>query len=103
MISKPQIKKIASYKLAKHRNEDNVFVVEGVKMVDELLKSSYEIKEICATNNWLNQNNKLASKRCQTLVEVKEQELERISSLNAPNQVLAIVKRKEPKPIEEEK
>lgn len=100
MISKPQIKKIASYKLAKHRNEDNVFVVEGVKMVGELLKSSYEIKEICATNNWLNQNNKLASKRCQTLVEVKDQELERISSLNSPNQVLAIVKRKEPKPIE---
>lgn len=100
MISKPQIKLIASYKLAKHRNEDNVFVVEGVKMVDELLKSSYEIKEICATSNWLNQNQKLASQRCQTLIEVKDQDLERISSLNSPNQVLAIVKRKEPKPIE---
>lgn len=100
MISKAQIKTIASYKLAKHRNEDDIFVVEGVKIVDELLRSTYEIEEICATNDWLKTNEKLASQRCKTLVEVKEQDLERISSLTSPNQVLAIVKRKEPKPIE---
>ncbi|MFA6367900.1 MAG: RNA methyltransferase, partial [Bacteroidales bacterium] len=91
---------IASYKLAKFRNQDEVFVVEGVKMVDELLRSNHTIEMICATKNWIEEHKKIASQINLNIQEIKTQDLERISSLTTPNQVLAIVKRKESKPIE---
>ena len=100
MISNAQIKTIASYKLAKFRNQDEVFVVEGVKMVDELLRSNHTIEMICATKNWIEEHKKIASQINLNIQEIKTQDLERISSLTTPNQVLAIVKRKESKPIE---
>ncbi|MFA6933060.1 MAG: RNA methyltransferase [Bacteroidales bacterium] len=100
MISNAQIKTIASYKLAKFRNQDEVFVVEGVKMVDELLRSNHTIEMICATKNWIEEHKKIASQISLNIQEIKTQDLERISSLTTPNQVLAIVKRKESKPIE---
>lgn len=100
MISNAQIKTIASYKLAKFRNQDEVFVVEGVKMVDELLRSNHTIEMICATKNWIEEHKKIAFQINLNIQEIKTQDLERISSLTTPNQVLAIVKRKESKPIE---
>ena len=100
MISNAQIKTIASYKLAKFRNQDEVFVVEGVKMVDELLRSNHTIEMICATNKWIEEHNKIPSQISLNIQEIKTQDLERISSLTTPNQVLAIVKRKESNPIE---
>src|SRR5690606_29197304 len=100
MISNAQIKTIASYKFAKFRNQDEVFVVEGVKMVDELLRSNHKIEMICATNKWIEEHNKIPSQISLNIQEIKTQDLERISSLTTPNQVLAIVKRKESKPIE---
>ncbi len=93
MISKAEIKTIASYKQAKHRNEDEVYIVEGVKMVDELLRSNQEIEILCATKEYNNPDQVRAKK----VLEIKEDDLKKISSLSTPNQVLAVVKRQEAK------
>lgn len=56
IISKAQIKTISSYKIAKFRDKAGVFVVEGEKMVEQAIKSSFHVQTICATEQWLNQN-----------------------------------------------
>lgn len=93
MVSKNEVKYIQSLCHKKQRNEDNVFVAEGVKIVDELLMSSYSIQKFFATEDWLKEHDlgNISS------VEVSLQELEKISSLQTPQKVLAIIKQKENK------
>ncbi len=67
-----------------------LFIVEGTKLVAELLNSSFEVTTVYATKEWEGQN---------ILPEVKavivaDDELSRISNLKTPNNVLAIVKQK---------
>ena len=71
MISKAEIKTIASYKQAKHRNEDKVYIGEGVKMVDELLRSKEEIEIVCATKEYKNP----CTERAKRVLEIKEDDL----------------------------
>src|SRR5574344_211500 len=93
MITKAQIKQISSYKINKYRNVDNVFVVEGEKMVSQAMSSNYDIINICATKQWID-NQDFNSINQYNLIEVSEDELKRISSLTTPNNVLAVLKQK---------
>ena len=52
MISRNQIKLIQSLRQKKYREQYGLFVVEGEKLVDEFLKSDFEIENIYATNQW---------------------------------------------------
>lgn len=90
MISKNQIKHIASLKLPKFRNEFNEFLVEGEKMVPELFNSTFIVKQIFALEDWISTNRKLIPKDI-ALEKVSPKELERISALKTPNKVLAVV------------
>lgn len=53
MLSKAEIKRLNRYKQSKFRNQDELFVVEGEKMLEELLQSNYEIHSIYATKQWI--------------------------------------------------
>jgi len=88
MISINQKKLVSSLKQKKFRTELKLFVVEGVKLLDELLQSSYEVSAIYATKKWAESN---PSIQC---TEISEKELKSISSLKSPNEVLAVVKQK---------
>ena len=99
MISKAQIKRISSLRQAKFRDEEKVFVVEGVKIVQELLESQISIKTICATKDWIEENINKASKLSKEIIEVSQEELKKISSLTTPNQVLAVLNQIEEKEI----
>ncbi len=87
MLSKNQIKFITSLKLKKFREEHNLFIAEGTKIVCELLTSSIHVKQVYATSEFF-RNNKIDN----TIerFEIKENELVRISTLHTPNQVLAV-------------
>jgi len=90
MLSKNQIKHIRSLQLKKNRVNESDFIVEGEKMINELLSSGMIIKRIFATKSWINLN---VSKL--NLIEhqvVSEKELTMISNLKNPNKVLALVK-----------
>ena len=87
MITKAQIKFVHSLRDSSSREKEGLFVVEGVKMVDELLNSSSaKVVEIYATSKW---DSPFASIHNVTLVQ--EWELEKMSSLTTPNKVLALV------------
>ena len=99
MLTNAQIKNIQSLKEKKYRSLYDCFVVEGRKMVDELLRSDYEIVNIFATEKYFadkdNINTNIINKDIEKKITIiSEKELERITSLKTPNEVLAIVKQK---------
>ena len=61
-----------------------MFVVEGVKVVQEFLNSSYELDIVFSSDTDFSSTDKF--------IEVTDQELKKISSLKNPNKVLAIFK-----------
>ena len=83
-LSKNHIKLITSLSQKKYRQKHKLFVVEGVKVVQEFLNSSYELDIVFSSDTDFSSTNKF--------IEVTDQELKKISSLKNPNKVLAIFK-----------
>ena len=88
MITKNQIKYIRGLSLKKNRIKEQCFVVEGEKCLAELLNSSFEVVELFALKDWIDENKEVFDK----VQSVSFKELERISNLKSPNKVLAVVK-----------
>lgn len=88
MLSRSESKYILTLSHKKQRDVEGLFIVEGPKIIAELLKSNYVIKKIYATVNWIAENTLLHD-----VVEVSEAELQKISNLQTANQVLAIVEK----------
>jgi TrmH family RNA methyltransferase len=88
MLSKIRIKYINSLKISKYRKLNAEFIVEGTKLITELLQSNFQTSGIYATKEWI-QENKLFSKNidCQ---EVDSKEMTQISNLTTPPGVLAV-------------
>jgi TrmH family RNA methyltransferase len=92
-LSKSTIKFLRSLQLKKYRQKYNKFVVEGEKMVDELLRqSAMRIEALYALEAWIAGNREIASLEG-NLYEVTDAELRKISGLKSPNKVLAVVHR----------
>ena len=94
MITKNQIKFIKSLSLKKNRIKEQLFIAEGEKIVSELLKSDFEIKNIYATKEWKVSND--------NITQISNAELQRISNLKSANKVLAVVHFKNHKIIKNE-
>lgn len=89
MLSNNKIKWIRALEQKKYRKETGCFVVEGEKMVKELLNSSFKTMEVYATQTLFTELQLIAGKKIEIQL-VSEPELERISQLKTPNQVLAV-------------
>ena len=97
MISKNQIKYIKGLSLKKNRIKKQCFIVEGEKCLAELLNSSFEIVELFALKDWIDENKVVFDK----IQAINFKELERISNLKSPNKVLAVVKIKKQEIIQQ--
>src|SRR5207342_2585049 len=91
MLVSTQVKYIQSLGHKKFRDADGVFVAEGPKIVLELIQSANCRHVQCfATAEWLRLNATNLKRKEDLVVEVQEKELERISTLITPNQVLGV-------------
>jgi len=89
MLIKSQVKYIQSLSQKKCRDEEAVFIAEGPKLINELLNApNLSLKQLFATDDWIKSHQ--ASIPKDKLIEVSSSELERISSLTTPNQVLGV-------------
>ncbi|CAL2057599.1 RNA methyltransferase [Tenacibaculum sp. 190524A05c] len=96
-LSKNQTKLINSLRQKKYRQENGLFVAEGIKVVNELLNSDLEIERIFTTELGI------FSELDQTkVVEISEAELKKVSTFKTPNKVLGIFKIPSTKAITEE-
>jgi TrmH family RNA methyltransferase len=91
MLVKSQVKYIQSLGQKKFRDEESVFVAEGPKIINELLNAQNTTAvNIFAEREWIETNQSLIKKLKTPPLEIKESELERISFLTTPNEVLGI-------------
>lgn len=87
MLSKNQIKFLNSLKQKKFREEHNLFVAEGNKIIPELLSSNIKVKQIYSVASAFE---KLTINDQVECIEIKSAELDRISSLTTPNEMIAV-------------
>ena len=113
MLSKNKIKYIHSLKLKKNRENEKVFLIEGDKIVIEAIENNQDMKLLCATENFLTSLRGTTQSRplgvlkessstncCLTgcsaqnideIICVTEQELQKASLMQSPQNALAIV------------
>ena len=89
MISKSTIKLIKSLALKKYRLKENLFLVEGDKIVSEVLNSDYVVEKLFATNLYISLNKQIC-KNAKSIVEVARKDIKKASLLNNPQNSLAL-------------
>lgn len=82
-----QRKRIVGLHRKKGRIEEGCFLVEGVKSVADLLGSNFEIEQIVATEDWQAPRAVPCS-----VARVGRDDLKKLSALETPQSVLAVVK-----------
>lgn len=92
------IKKIRSLKEKKFRDEFNVYLVEGVKLVKEVLSLSLPVEHVVATEEGLSLIGNIVDENLVTTVT--ESVFESISGEVTPQGVLAVVKKPVEKSVE---
>lgn len=88
MITKNTVKLIQSLKQRKYRDESQLFVVEGRKMVEELLRSRFETCHLIATERYMEEH-PVDDPRVELATEVQ---MEQMSGQTTPPGILATVK-----------
>jgi TrmH family RNA methyltransferase len=91
-ISKNQIKLITSLSQKKYRLKYKLFIAEGVKVVRELIASSYELETLFCTEGF---DSEVPN---QKIVRISESDLKKISNLKTPNKVLGLFRIPDQKP-----
>jgi TrmH family RNA methyltransferase len=89
MLSKSQISFIKSLHQKKYRKENGVFIIEGIKSIKEFIHSNYQINTIYYDPTYFQSLPKFPANI--KLFEVNNVELAKISTLQAPQGILAIV------------
>jgi len=92
MLSKNQLKRLRGLQRKKERVNSGLFVVEGKKIVAEILQSSTTYVELYATSNWFDNNPTFLNK--DNSYELSDRDLGQVSSLKTPNEVLLVLKQK---------
>ena len=84
MVSKSELKYIQSLSDKKVRLETGCFIAEGVKLVGEMIAEGYPLKAVYALDSWESPDASIEVTRIEAF------ELEKMSLLQTPNQVLAV-------------
>ncbi len=86
MVSKNQIKLITSLQQKKYRFSNQLFFAEGIKVIQELVESNFELDHLYTTQNDFEK----VSNDQKTIIT--ESDLKKISALATPNTCLAVFK-----------
>lgn len=91
MISKAKLKELSSFRQQKNCEEQHLFIVEGVKMVEEAIRNDIPIKTLCCLSTWAEGHQEYLKDL--EWYEITPAELERLSLQKSPNQVWALCQR----------
>jgi len=80
VLTKAEIQRVRGLREKKNRVAEGLFVVEGAKVVGELLEAHYPLTEIYGTTEWTGP----------LTHPVSEEEMERLSHFPTPSEVLAL-------------
>lgn len=91
MLSKNQISFIRSLHQKKYRDNSRFFIAEGVKLVSDLLQSSFSVREVFYNPSGTGDLFPGKFKTGAVFTEVSEQQMERITALTTPSPALAVI------------
>lgn len=89
MLSKSNIKRITGLHQKKYRQREGLFVAEGIKVINELLQSSFQLEAIYTIDIHSLQ---LSNDHKSVFQEITSTELKKISFLKTPQTALALFK-----------
>lgn len=89
-MSKNKIKFIQSLNRKKNRDESKRFLVEGNKLVEEVLRSDFIIDTLVCTSGFLHQHPEIRS-TVHELIETDSESIQKASLLQNPQDALAVV------------
>lgn len=89
MLSKARIKQVRALEMKKYRNAQQLFVAEGNKLVADLMKV-FECEWMAARPSWVEAQPDLCTGE---VIEVRDDEMRKISLLKTPQDVLAVFSR----------
>ncbi|HEV8513490.1 MAG TPA: RNA methyltransferase [Cyclobacteriaceae bacterium] len=95
MVSKAKIKYLKSLQVKKYRKQEQSFVVEGAKSVQELLGSSFDVTWVGGTKDFLQTHARQLASRKIEVAEVSAKELEQLGSFQTNETVMAVAKMKQ--------
>jgi RNA methyltransferase, TrmH family len=96
MLSKADIRYIKSLQVKKYRKQEQCFIVEGAKSVQELLQSDFHTLTLLATGEFLATQNIRGVERIE---EVSEKDLQGLGEFQTSTSVLAVAKMKSNSPV----
>lgn len=95
MLSTNRLKLIRSLRQKKYRDQLKLFIVEGEKMIGELLdrpgSGGYRVRQLFATNSWIENHRSVLRNAAFEVNEVTRAELKKISNLVSPQPAVALV------------
>ena len=92
MLSKNQIKILRGLQRKRERKNSGLYIVEGKKIVQEILDSKDDWVELYATKSWLEQYPEYVA--LENVFEITDKDLAQISSFKTPNDVMLLLKQK---------
>lgn len=94
MISKSQAKFIKSLQLKKYRLQEQCFVVDGEKGVEEVINSDFEILQLVVTQSYFDRAKREVDRYNAELLIATESQLMQIGSFQTNRSALAVVRQK---------
>ncbi len=98
-LTKAEVVRLRGLREKKNREEAGLFVIEGEKVVGELLAADYPVLEIYATTEWEDGAGRPAEPRltgdgspCPKIARITDDEMARVSHFPTPSTVLAVGK-----------
>lgn len=91
MISKNKTKFIISLQKKKVRDEEQLFIIEGDKLVNEFIASKIQIRSLFARPEFISSLKSDIRRHIDEITEISSEELKKISTLKTPNNALAVI------------
>jgi TrmH family RNA methyltransferase len=91
MISKNKIRFISSLHLKKTRDKENLFIIEGEKIITEFFEAGIRLKILAATPEFISALSAFTLKQIENIETASIKELKQMSSLKTPNNALAVL------------
>lgn len=100
MISKNDLKYYSSLLIKKYRIQEEKFIVEGLKIVEEGLKSNYQCEVVFVTPAFAESFPEVVSvikKQTKNVLEIRSLDFQKISDTKSPQGIAAVFDKKYPK------
>jgi TrmH family RNA methyltransferase len=97
MLSKAKIKYIKSLQIKKYRKQEQSFIVQGAKSVQELIRSGFQVVTVLGTSEFLSTVEQGVNAE---VIEVSAKDLSELSEFQTNDAALAVARMKPNRPLE---